>query len=108
MLRSSRSVQYMQMWVAIPTKQKPRLTYVKIFGFKYTMKHTTIDLDPNEQTAARYRLYSRAIRIVGLAQISALQPYLQARMQETLYKHIDARGSTDGRAILVDIPSCIR
>ncbi|MCJ1248353.1 hypothetical protein MMC30_005570 [Trapelia coarctata] len=60
------------------------------------MKHTTVDLDPNEQTAARYRLYSRAIRIIGMAQISSLQPYLQARMQETLYRHVDARDSTDG------------
>jgi len=68
------------------------------------MKHTTINLDPNEQTAARYRLYSRAIRIIGMAQISALQPYLQARLQETLHKHIDARDSTNGRTSLLILP----
>jgi len=86
---------------------------MQIFGFKYTMKHTGINLDPNEQTAARYRLYSRAIRIIGVAQISALQPYLQARMQETLHKHIGAQDSTDGRVafspyLLVIADDCCR
>lgn len=75
---------------------QPMLIYMKIFGFKHTMKHTTVELDPNEQTAARYRLYSRAIRIIGMAQISALQPYLQARLQEALYRHIDSKNLSNG------------
>lgn len=41
------------------------------------MDHEEIPLDPNEQAAHRYRLFSRAIKITGLAQIATLQPYLR-------------------------------
>jgi len=67
----------------------------QIFGFKYTMSHSKIDLDPDEQINLRYRLFARAIRINGLSQINALQPYLQARLEDTFAKELAAR-NTDG------------
>ena len=60
------------------------------------MNHTEIDLDPNEQTAARYRLYSRSIRVIGMSQISTLQPYLQAKLEKTLFRAIGSRPAVDG------------
>jgi len=67
----------------------------QIFGFKYTMSHSEIDLDPDEQINLRYRLFARAIRINGLSQINALQPYLQARLEDTFAKELATR-NTDG------------
>lgn len=67
----------------------------QIFGFKYTMSHSEIDLDPDEQINLRYRLFARAIRINGLSQINALQPYLQARLEDTFAKELAPR-NTDG------------
>ena len=68
----------------------------KIFGFKHTMNHIQIDLDPNEQTAARYRLYARVIRVIGMSQISDLQPFLQAKLEKTLIEEIDSQSTVDG------------
>lgn len=59
------------------------------------MSHSKIDLDPDEQINLRYRLFARAIRINGLSQINALQPYLQARLEDTFAKELAAR-NTDG------------
>jgi len=67
----------------------------QIFGFKYTMSRSEIDLDPDEQINLRYRLFARAIRINGLSQINALQPYLQARLEDTFAKELATR-NTDG------------
>lgn len=55
------------------------------------MHHGEVSLDPNEQAAHRYRLFSRAIKITGLAQIAALQPHLQARLEKTLHETIGAQ-----------------
>ena len=55
------------------------------------MHHGDVSLDPNEQAAHRYRLFSRAIKITGLAQIAALQPYLQARLERTLHEALDSQ-----------------
>ena len=54
------------------------------------MHHGEVSLDPNEQAAHRYRLFSRAIKIAGLAQIATLQPYLQVRLENTLHETIGA------------------
>lgn len=59
------------------------------------MSHSEIDLDPDEQINLRYRLFARAIRINGLSQINALQPYLQARLEDTFAKELAPR-NTDG------------
>ena len=60
------------------------------------MSHAEIQLDPNEQINLRYRLFARAIRINGLSQINALQPYLHARLTKTFQKRIDSQITTDG------------
>ncbi|MCJ1475924.1 hypothetical protein MMC13_004588 [Lambiella insularis] len=74
-----------------------RAVYADIFGFKYTLKNDDVDLDPAEQAAHRYRLYSRAIRVTGLAQIDALQPFLQSSCEKTLRTTIDdSLPSADG------------
>ena len=60
------------------------------------MKHGELSFDPNEQAAHRYRLFSRAIKVKGLAQIEALQPYLQGKLEGTLLKSIDSQPSVGG------------
>lgn len=60
------------------------------------MKHGEMSLDPNEQAAHRYRLFSRAIKVKGLAQIEALQPYLQRKLEDTLIRKIDSQPSVAG------------
>lgn len=71
--------------------------YPEIFGFQYTMKHSDLSLDPNEQATHRYRLFSRAIKVIGLAQIASLQPYLQSKLQKALGEMIEAQPSTEGQ-----------
>lgn len=71
----------------------------KIFGFKHTMNHTQIDLDPNEQTAARYRLFARVIRVIGMSQISDLQPFLPAKLEKTSIEEIDSQSTVDGMSL---------
>lgn len=44
----------------------------------------------------RYRLFARAIRVNGLSQIKALQPYLQARLRKTVQEKIDPQTATGG------------
>lgn len=53
------------------------------------------EFDPNEQAAHRYRLFSRAIKITGLAQIAALQPHLQARLEKTLHEKIGTQPTSE-------------
>lgn len=74
-----------------------RLRLDEIFGFKYTINHDERSFDPNEQSMHRYRLFSRAIKITGLAQIAALQPYLQAKCAGTLRNEIDSQRSQAGQ-----------
>ena len=70
----------------------------KILGFKYSMHHGEVSLDPNQQASYRYRLFSRAIKNADLAQIAALQPHLQKKLEETLHETIDSEStSTSGR-----------
>ena len=76
------------------------MTCGQIFGFKYTMDHREISMDPNEQTALRYRLYSRVLRHVGLSQIAVLQPYLQAKIDRVLATEIDSQEAVDGNLTL--------
>ena len=68
----------------------------QIFAFKYNLTHEKIDMDPNEQTAARYRLFARAIRVIGLSQIAALQPYLQSRLEKIVSNAMRSRDQVDG------------
>ena len=67
------------------------------------MHHGEVSLDPNEQAAHRYRLFSRAIKITGLAQIAALQPYLQARLEKTLQETIGTQPTSDLGSCCVDL-----
>ena len=60
------------------------------------MSHNETTFDPNEQLNMRYRLFARAIRINGLSQLRALQPYLQARLQKTFDQEISPQILTDG------------
>ena len=48
---------------------------MEMFGSKHTLSHSEIDWDPNEQINLRYRLFAQAIRLNGLSQIKALEPY---------------------------------
>lgn len=61
------------------------------------MSHADIDWDPNEQISLRYRLFARAIRVKGLAQIGTLFPYLGERLNlivtRDLEPQIDANSS---------------
>ncbi|KAG8528993.1 uncharacterized protein KY384_006682 [Bacidia gigantensis] len=61
---------------------------IQMLGFQYTLNHTQIPLDPNEQTNMRYRLFARAIRINGVAQMNVLQPFVQAKLDSILRKRI--------------------
>ena len=47
------------------------------------MSNSELKWDPNEQINLRYRLFARAIRINGSAQISTLEGYLQLRLAKT-------------------------
>ena len=69
---------------------------MQIFGFKHTMSNTEIVLDPNEQISLRYRLFARAIRINGVSQMKALQPYLHERCKKTIQERIDPETTVDG------------
>ena len=61
------------------------------------MSHDQIQWDPNEQINLRYRLFARAIRINGLSQIQALQPYLQVRLEKTPNSMIEPRTKSSGK-----------
>lgn len=75
------------------------LTRGKIFGFKYNMKYNQDEFDPNEQTAARYRLFARVIHVIGISQISDLQPFLQANLERTSIEEIDSQSPVDGMSL---------
>ncbi len=53
-------------------------------------------MDPNEQTAARYRLFSRAIKANGTAQLPVLQPYLLTAIQKIDTRYIESQDPVDG------------
>ena len=63
------------------------------------MKNAQTHLDPNEQTPARYKLFSTAIRSIGMAQIASLQPYLQSNLESTLYQHLELQPAVDGAVL---------
>lgn len=79
----------------IQDKNPALILLAKIFGFEHTMKHTQIGVkfDPNEQTAERYRLYARVIKVIGTSQISDLQQFLQAKLEETLSEEIESQST---------------
>ncbi len=74
----------------------PHTYHNQIFGFKYTMSHSAIQFDPNGEVNLRYRLFARAIRINGLADIRALQPYLHARLRKTFDAKLSPQMLTNG------------
>lgn len=68
----------------------------KIFGFQYTMDHAQIHWDPKEQSVVRSRMFSRAIRVLGVPQLPVLQPYLQARLERAFSCEFSRRPIVDG------------
>ena len=66
-----------------------------MFGFQYTMGHADIDWDPNEQISLRYRVYTRAIKIKGVAQIGTLYPYLQESLNQTMARQLESQTVSD-------------
>ena len=68
----------------------------QIFGFKYNLANSEVDLDPNEVANVRYRLYYRAIRINGLSQADALLPHLQAKLESVVEEKIEPYTNSDG------------
>ena len=65
------------------------------------MSHANIDWDPNEQINLRYRLYTRAIKVKGLAQMGKLYPYLQARLNQTIVQQLETQIISDGSRISI-------
>ena len=59
------------------------------------MSHAEIDWDPNEQIALRYRLFARAIRVKGLAQIDGLYSYLRAKLDQTVARRLKSHITVD-------------
>ena len=53
------------------------------------MSNNETKCDPNEQLNLRYRLFARAIRINGLAQIRTLQLYLHSRLVKTFENMVE-------------------
>ena len=60
------------------------------------MTHAKTEFDPNEQTAARYRLFARAIEVIGLQQIAALQPTLLSSLEQTVTRAMRYHHEVDG------------
>ena len=58
-------------------------------------------MDPEEQKAARYRLFARAIKVTGRAQIAALQPFLQSRLEQSWFHAMGSKRQADGNRICV-------
>ena len=65
------------------------------------MSTANIDWDPNEQINLRYRLYTRAIKVNGLAQMRSLYPYLQDRLIQTIAQHLETQTVSDGSPVLL-------
>ncbi|KAL9074039.1 MAG: hypothetical protein Q9157_004529 [Trypethelium eluteriae] len=61
------------------------------------MSHNRIALDPTEDVnTTRYRLFSRAIRVVGGKQLPELTQHFQAWIESVLNEAVDSRQSLDG------------
>lgn len=60
------------------------------------MSNTETKWDPNGKINLRYRLFARAIRINGLAQISTLQEYLKSRLERTFEDMVEPRLHGEG------------
>ncbi|KAI9691509.1 MAG: hypothetical protein M1822_007580 [Bathelium mastoideum] len=74
-----------------------RAVYADIFGFAHNMSHSRIALDPTEDVnTTRYRLFSRAIRVIGGKQLPELQRHFQAEIENVLHKVVDSQSSSDG------------
>ena len=62
------------------------------------MSHSRITLDPTEDVnTTRYRLFSRAIRVVGGKQLPELQRHFQAEIERVLLDTVDSQSSPDGK-----------
>ena len=73
-----------------------RAVYSDIFGFKYTIAHSEIPLNPNEQASHRYRLFTTTIRNIGVAQLDTLRVYQQARIGPVMDSLLDSHPPSDG------------
>lgn len=60
------------------------------------MSNANVDWDPNEPTAVHYRLFARAIRVKGLAQMGTLYPYLEAKLNKVVARRLEPRIIADG------------
>lgn len=60
-------------------------------------------MDPNEQSAARYRLFARAIKVAGVSHIATLQPLLQASLEKTVEEAMDSHEAVDGKCRVVGL-----
>ncbi|KAL8824242.1 MAG: hypothetical protein Q9191_005190 [Dirinaria sp. TL-2023a] len=69
--------------------------YGDIFGFQYTMGHNNVDWDPIQQINIRHRLPTRAIKVKGLPQIEALQPYLKEKLDDIIAQKLESQISSD-------------
>ena len=68
----------------------------QMFDFQYDLSHKEAELDPNEQSNLRCRLFARAIRINGLSQVNLLFPYLQTRVEKVFDEKVNPLINTDG------------
>ena len=60
------------------------------------MKDEDTNRDPLDTASARFRLFQRTIKVIGNSELQQLQPYLQARIEETLESAI-AAGTVDDK-----------
>jgi len=74
----------------------------QVFGFKHNMTTAEVYMDPKEQAAARVRLFGRAIKIIGVQEITALQPFLQSKLEHTVTEKMSRRPQMNG---MENIPS---
>lgn len=54
-----------------------------------------------EQINLRHRLPTRAIKVKGLAQMEALYPYLQMRLNQVIERDLEPYTTSDGHSTFV-------
>ena len=60
------------------------------------MSQKNLVLDPSIVTSQRHRLFTRSIKLKGLAQIKALYPYLETRLGSTLQDLLQPEPNSGG------------
>lgn len=120
LVRDFRSGKYYRPWrstneiVVVSTKKhiaelseapelSQRAIYADMFGFKYNMNN----LDHNEHKVARSRLYGRVLQVNGPSQLTAIYPFLQARLQNSFAAE-SASGTRSDGCLSVQLASVTR